>query len=119
MARVTTIEAKSELVEQLLGDLPHGSGINYDWDYEVCTNGSVRLTNAYDVMNEHGMYMGSIPFTIILNRNYGDNIFKLQFSGFNKHYLRTHAYGLRDYLEDTFYHYFQQVPLEPLLQEVA
>jgi hypothetical protein len=114
-----TVEAKAEAAEQIMGSLPHGSGINYKWDYTICDNGSVRYMNRYDVFEDGGYYKGSIPFTVILSKKYGDGLFKLQFGRENKHFLLTHAYGLRDYLEDTFCNCFANINVSTLMLEVA
>jgi len=55
-----------EAVEQLHDLLPHGSGINYDWNGEELMGqpGAFVLRNSYDAMNEGGGYCHRYPFTV-------------------------------------------------------
>jgi hypothetical protein len=97
-------ENRSEFASKLIEVLPHGSGIDCDWEYDVPeTSNTVRLSNAYHCMNEHGYYDGYADFTLIVNPRTDENglyDFKLQFNGRDSHRL-NYKYGLREYLEDT------------------
>ena len=49
-----------ELIEAIL---PHGSGINYDW--EINTKGNrLYVYNAWDYMDENGFYDDIFPFVV-------------------------------------------------------
>jgi len=91
----------SDLELSFVSELPHGSGIDYDWIGERQINGKLRLSNAYHFMNEHGFYVGSLDFTVIVDKNDMEN-FRLEFNGLNSTgYRWVSRLGLRDYLEDT------------------
>ena len=49
--------------ENILEQLPHGSGINGDWRMEDGKR-SVVLFNTYSAMNEAGMYCHDYPFYV-------------------------------------------------------
>lgn len=46
--------------------LPSGSGIDYDWDFEVLDDNTVLATNGWHYMSQTGMYLGGAPFTVEL-----------------------------------------------------
>ena len=96
--------------EQLIGILPHGSGINYD--YEIEQKGKrIYIRNAWDYMDENGFYDDVFPFVVC----YENGRFKyLHFAGCTRSQYRKIEYaGLRDYLEIMF------VELEEKIQEVT
>ena len=85
--------------EQLIGILPHGSGINYD--YEIEQKGKrIYIRNAWDYMDENGFYDDVFPFVVC----YENGRFKyLHFAGCTRSQYRKIEYaGLRDYLEYAF-----------------
>ena len=85
--------------EQLIGILPHGSGINYD--YEIEQKGKrIYIRNAWDYMDEYGCYDEVFPFVVC----YENGQFKyLHFVGCTRSQYRKIEYaGLRDYLETLF-----------------
>ena len=95
-----------ELIEAIL---PHGSGINYDW--EINTKGNrLYVYNAWDYMDENGFYDDIFPFVVCFE----NGVFKyLHFLGCTRSQYRKIEYaGLRDYLEIMF------VELEEKIQEV-
>lgn len=49
-------------LDALRDALPHGSGIDADWEFRENADGSARCYNAWHAMNEHGYYCGWIPF---------------------------------------------------------
>ena len=52
-----------EKVEAIENVLPHGSGVNYD--YEIRVSGSrLYVSNRYDVYDDYGMFIGDLPFTV-------------------------------------------------------
>ena len=69
-----------ERIEQtLLGSLPHGSGIDCDWVFNVdgkylCAN------NSYHVMNDNGMYCGYIDFIVKIKPDVRDMFGKIIFA---------------------------------------
>lgn len=88
-----------EKVEAIEKVLPHGSGINYDW--EIRTNGNrLYVHNAWDYMDENGYYDDVFPFAVC----YENGRFKyLHFIGCTRSQYRKIEYaGLRDYLETLF-----------------
>ena len=85
--------------EQLIGILPHGSGI--DFDYEIERKGKrIYIRNAWDYMDENGFYDDVFPFVVC----YENGRFKyLHFLGCTRSQYRKIEYaGLRDYLETLF-----------------
>ena len=94
--------------EQLIGILPHGSGINYD--YEIEQKGKrIYIRNAWDYMDENGFYGDVFPFVVCFE----NGLFKyLHFVGCTRsQYRKIENAGLRDYLEIVF------VELEEKIQE--
>ena len=78
----------------------HGSGVNYDYEFEVgCTKRYgmvIKATNAYDVMNEYGMYTGAVRFSVKVPIEHPDDFMILFSAGY-------HDYdNLREYLEDLY-----------------
>lgn len=87
-----------QIAEALMTVLPHGSGIDCDWTYEV-RNTSIRFKNSYHCMNELGFYDGYQDFSLIIYFNEGID-FRVVF---HEPRVRTNsAIGLREYLEDVF-----------------
>ena len=88
-----------EKVEAIENVLPHGSGINYD--YEIEQKGKrIYIRNAWDYMDENGFYDDVFPFVVC----YENGRFKyLHFLGCTRSQYRKIEYaGLRDYLEYAF-----------------
>lgn len=57
-------------VERLHDKLPHGSGINANWAYEVRYGyDHVRCSNTFSPMNDVGVYMNDIPFHFLVDAN--------------------------------------------------
>ena len=93
-------EVEEDITEQLLDILPHGSGINYDW--EITTKGNkLYVHNAWDYMDENGYYDDVFNFVVC----YENGCFKyLHFENCSRTQYRKIEYaGLRDYLEYVFY----------------
>ena len=90
---------EEDIAEQLLDILPHGSGINFD--YEIEQKGKrIYIRNAWDYMDENGFYDDVFPFVVC----YENGRFKyLHFTGCTRSQYRKIEYaGLRDYLEYAF-----------------
>ena len=88
-----------EKVKAIENVLPHGSGINYD--YEICTKGNrLYIHNAWDYMDEYGRYDDIFPFVVC----YENGAFKyLHFLDCTRtQYKKIEYAGLRDYLEVLF-----------------
>jgi len=95
-------EKFSDTDRELIQALPHGSGIDLDWDAEVNTAGKVVCSNSYHCMDDVGGYCGWADFSIRWNPGDFGN-FRLMFHGQWAQYLNN-RYGLRDYLEETILH---------------
>ena len=90
---------EEDITEQLIGILPNGSGINFD--YEIEQKGKrIYIRNAWDYMDENGFYDDVFPFVVC----YENGRFKyLHFIGCTRTQYRKIEYaGLRDYLEWLF-----------------
>lgn len=87
--------------EQILEVLPHGSGINCEWQQSE-TKVYWCFQESFHTMDEYGGYDGYAYFTLKIPKS-GDMIadFVLQFNGSQSQYLNR-KYLLREYLEDTF-----------------
>ena len=70
-------DAEKEL-KKLIDELPHGSGINYDYhiDESSIPNRKIEFSNIFDVMDENGMYATRISFRVVIIANlmYGFDI---------------------------------------------
>lgn len=89
-----------EKVDKIVSVLPHGSGINFD--YEIEQKGKrIYIRNARDFMDENGMYDDIFPFVAC----YEIGCTRTQ-------YRKIEYAGLRDYLEYVF------CELEDKIQEV-
>lgn len=101
MTRLTQLRKLLDVDQAAILNLPHGSGINYDWYCEKHKDGKIVCFNRFDVMNEHGFYIGAATFSICWYLASEKN-FRLQFHGRRAQYLNQY-YNLREYLEDTIY----------------
>ena len=101
------------MLQALLDNLPHGSGINDNWNYDISST-SIRLYNGFHCMDDNGFYDDWSNFVLIVSKDAllrGEyvvisNSFKLQFIGRHSQYL-AQKYFLRDYLTDTFAEFFR------------
>jgi len=85
-------------VEAVKDSLPHGSGINGDWNiYEK--DGKIIAENYYDTMDEMGFYDRPAYFKLVIDKK-NPKDFKLHFTDKTSQYLNQ-KYMLRNYLEDT------------------
>ena len=85
-----------EKVDRIVSVLPHGNGVNFD--YEIEQKGKkIYIRNAWDYMDEFGFYDDVFPFVVC----YENGRFKyLHFAGCTRSQYRKIEYaGLRDYLE--------------------
>ena len=90
-----------EKVEAIENVLPHGSGINYDYEIEQKGKGKkIYIRNAWDYMDENGFYDDVFPFVVCFE----NGRFKyLHFVGCTRTQYRKIEYAdLRDYLEMLF-----------------
>ena len=93
-------------VRALECQLPHGSGLNGDWHFDV-TQRTVHAYNTFSAMDEGGGYCHDYPVEVIIPIR----------KGFQKPdelkvvvHERQHSccgYGLREYLDDTIYESLQ------------
>lgn len=60
--------------KNLVSVLPHGSGIDYDWTFDVESGDTVVAKNGWHYMNPNGYYLGCIDFYI---RLYTDGTFDM------------------------------------------
>ena len=88
-----------EKVEAIENVLPHGSGINYDYKIRV-SGARLYVSNSYDVMNENGIYIGVLPFTVCYKNG------KLAYIYFNgltsRGYRIANKYAIREYLYELY-----------------
>ena len=57
-----------EKVDKIEAILPHGSGINYDYEIRV-TGSRLYVSNGYDVYDEYGLFVSDLPFTVCYKLN--------------------------------------------------
>lgn len=91
----------TDFEEHLMEILPHGSGIDCDWEFSEQKDGKIVCKNSWHLMNEDGYYIGYIDFSIRFHRTKPLN-FILQFhtNKFGHRMLKYH--GIREYLNDDF-----------------
>lgn len=65
---MSKIKLTTELAKELLDMLPHGSGIDYDWQFSQ-TKDHIVATNGYHHMDENGYYDGISWFAVKFPRN--------------------------------------------------
>jgi hypothetical protein len=72
------IKAYQDAQSVLENILPHGSGIDYDWSFEV-KGDTIIANNGWHYMNGNGMYVGGMGFDIVLKSDgsYSDPDFHL------------------------------------------
>ena len=85
-------------IEELIDNLPHGSGINYTWHTDV-TDRRIYTYNSYDAMDENGSYCHVYPIKVVFNRK-DLKMLDVKMTGRE---LKCCGYGLRDYLSDLFF----------------
>jgi hypothetical protein len=82
-------------------NLPHGSGIDYDWHAERRPDGRLALQNAYHGMDEYGAYVAIVEFEIVIDADdpvhFDLTIAELDFVPESWGFY----YGLDEYLGDT------------------
>lgn len=72
------VHIKAIDLDDLEDQLPHGSGINYEWGFDYDPGeGDIVARNAYDIMNEYGMYIGVIGFSFALEHNASDDTYTM------------------------------------------
>lgn len=57
---------EDDITEALIYILPHGSGIDSDWNIEFLKNSNIVCHNSYHCMNNNGYYDGWIDFRVKL-----------------------------------------------------
>ena len=98
-----TAEEKTNIAKAVKKVLPHGSGIDYDWQIDIRSNGEIVCKNAYHRMDENGFYDGVFPFTAIFRYKGKSSLF---FNGLNAWGSRiAREEMLKSYLEDTVFEY--------------
>lgn len=91
-----------DLIQAIIPNLPHGSGINYSWYGWLYQNGKIALCNNYDAMNEiTGMYCHMVQFAAIYHIE-GDYLIleHVELINGSREYPCC-AYDIRSYLEET------------------
>jgi len=83
--------------------LPHGSGIDCDWEFSEQKDGKLVCKNSYHAMDEWGGYIGFIDFSIRFHRK-NPTDFILQFHTNKAGYRQIERTDLRSYLDDIFYY---------------
>ena len=91
-------------IEKIIDSLPHGSGIDCDWNCEI-KNNKIILSNSFHLMNDLGFYICYCDFYIIIDV-FDALSFKLKFNG-NHYYVNK--YDLRSYLDDVIYSYIEMM----------
>ena len=89
-----------EKVDRIVSVLPHGSGINYDYKIRVI-GARLYVSNSYDVMDENGIYIGVLPFTVCYKNGKWSYI---EFNGLtSRGYYIVNKYAIREYLYELYY----------------
>ena len=86
--------------EQLIGILPHGSGINYDYKIRV-SGARLYVSNGYDVYDEYGLFVADLPFTVCYKKG---KFAYIEFNGLtSRGYRIANEYAIREYLYELYY----------------
>ena len=89
-----------EKVEVIENVLPHGSGVNYDYEIRV-TGSRLYVSNRFDAMNEYGVYIGDLPFTVCYKNG---KFAYIEFNGLtSRGYYIVNKYAIREYLYELYY----------------
>ena len=105
---------EEDIAEQLLDILPHGSGINFD--YEIRVSGArLYVSNRYDVYDDYGFYMGDLPFTVCFKNG---KLAYIQFNGLTpRGYYIANKYAIKEYLYDLYYNVENKIAVAMGLSE--
>ena len=81
--------------------IPSGGGINYDYEISESKKYFI-IKNKYDVMNEYGVYIGTIPFTLYIDK-IDDTLKYIYFNNLTNHkkYI-AQKYEIKSYLIDIY-----------------
>lgn len=105
--------------EQLIDKLPHDSGINYDWNCDVNYEENVVVcSNAYDHMNDAGMYDIVLPFQVAFPLDQPMD-FELSFTGSEEQNALAEEEQLGEYLEDTVAFTVEEQDIETVFQDFS
>lgn len=89
-----------EKVKAIENVLPHGSGVNYDYEIRV-VDSRLYVSNSYDVMDKTGIYIGALPFTVCYKNGKWAYI---QFNGLtSRGYYIANKYAIRECLYELYY----------------
>ena len=92
----------TNIFHQLYEVLPHGSGIDLEWNFTITRSGKIHAHNSFHAMDKYGGYDGWFDFTAILAiaKDGSIELVRIEFNNcYPEHY--TSGYQLREYLEDT------------------
>ena len=89
-----------DIIDALKDLLPHGSGINSNWYFQLGNRGIIRAYNTFDAMNETGMYCHYYDFIAYLRQVEPGKFELLNLCILGREY-KCCGYGLVDYLSDT------------------
>jgi hypothetical protein len=91
-------DKSQQSIDDIINNLPHGSGIDgtTQFMYGRSTANRLVIASEYHVMNENGMYDGWINFTITITPSLTQDITLRIDGNFGKNQ------GLKDYLYETF-----------------
>ncbi len=84
--------------EKFVEKLPHGSGIDCNWEVFERKDGKTTFKNFFHAMDEHGYYDGYMPFQFTVSFNGREFFASLIRCNENK---RRSFFGLKDSLNDT------------------
>ena len=89
--------------------LPHGSGIDYDWQWYRQANGKLVLSNGYHGMNQWGMYVRTVDFSVIVD-DLAAKDFRIVCHTKNRYWVNY--WDLKDYLSSEIYWAMEQAEKE-------
>jgi len=94
-----------ECAQKIIDHLPHGSGVDYDWNVVESTKtaGVFVAYNGFHAMNEVGMYCHTYPFKVRFSYNPSTGRFSVDFIRFiGCRERQCCGYDLQDYLYQLF-----------------
>ena len=91
------------IAEKIEGILPHGSGIDQSWTYEILKNGKIKFFNSFHVLSEFGYYVYWVDFNFKIKVISSVEI-EIQNFVYDRNIIKSNSYMIDDMIEETIYY---------------
>ena len=88
---------QEQIENTLLESLPHGSGIDCEWEFDFCVN-YISCKNSWHILNDNGYYNGFIDFELRIKTGYRNIDKSIDFRIIGKF---GECQDIKDYLYET------------------